>query len=435
MKIPLPRRLPVALLVLGAGLVACGGPAPTGSAGTTERADATPASAAPSPSSVPASPSVTPSPSTAPTTRPIASEPGALALEIVAEGLVAPIGFATDPGGWLLVHERGGRVVAIDAESGETRDVLDISDHVLGEDERGLLGLVLHPDWPETARGFVHYTDLDGNTVLSSVAGRVENGAPFLDPRTEAVLLTVEQPFANHNGGQLAFGPDGYLWMALGDGGSGGDPIGHGQDTTTLLGSVLRLDVDSAADGGGYAIPAGNPFADGGGAPEVYLYGVRNPWRFSFDPVTRHLWVADVGQEAWEEVNRIDPVAGAGANLGWNLMEGTHCFADGACTGEGLVLPVTEYDHDAGCSVTGGEVYRGAAIESLWGWYLFSDYCSGELFGIRSDEPAPGPGEPALAPQVLLATEANVSAFGVDTAGELYVADIEDGIVYRIVGG
>jgi glucose/arabinose dehydrogenase len=369
------------------------------------------------------------------TPRDIADDPGAVALEIVAEGLAAPIGIATAPDGWLLVHERNGRAVAVDTTSGAVRLALDLTDRVLGGGEQGLLGLVLHPGWPEVPRGFVHYSDLDGNTVLAEVAGRVEDGAPFLDPRTERVLLRVQQPFANHNGGQLAFGPDGYLWLALGDGGSGGDPNGHGQDTATLLGSILRIDVDDSAGDRPYAIPPDNPFAAGGGAPEIHLFGVRNPWRLSFDPVTDEVWIADVGQGAWEEVNRLDPVADGGANLGWNLMEGTHCFADDACTGDGLVLPVTEYDHGAGCSVTGGEVYRGSAIPSLWGWYVFSDFCSGTVFGVRSDTPAAVPGQPATAPRVLLETDASVSAFGVDTDGELYLADIGDGIVYRIVGG
>ena len=186
--------------------------------------------------------------------------------------------------------------------------------------ERGLLGLALHPDWPDVGRAFVHYTDLNGNTVLSEVAGTQDgDGPPILDPASERVLLQEIQPYSNHNGGQIAFGPDGYLWMGLGDGGAGDDPHGHGQDTSTLLGSILRLDVSTP---GAYAIPPDNPFADGGaGRPEIYLFGLRNPWRFSFDPQTGALWIADVGQNAFEEIDRVDPVADAGANLGWNVME------------------------------------------------------------------------------------------------------------------
>jgi len=418
---------------MAAVLVACGAPAdsslPTASAST----DAASPSADPSPSVTAQAPTATPAPSTPPASGGIAAEPGPLALETVAEGLRAPIGFATATDGWLLVHERDGRVLAIDPVGGPVREVLDISDRVLGGGEQGLLGLALHPDWPETARGFVHYTDRNGDTVIAELAGRIDNGAPFLDPRTESVLLRVEQPFANHNGGQLAFGPDGYLYIGLGDGGSGGDPLGNGQNPGTLLGSILRIDVGALA-GGPYAIPPDNPFADGGGAPEVALIGLRNPWRFSFDPTTGQLWIADVGQEAWEEVNRLDPVADIGANLGWNVMEGTHCYGGTGCSTDGLMVPIAEYDHGSGCSVTGGAVYRGSAVPSLWGWYLFSDYCSGLLFGVRSDAEPPGDGT-ALTPRILLETGTNVSAFGVDSAGELYLADIEDGTVYRIVGG
>jgi glucose/arabinose dehydrogenase len=267
--------------------------------------------------------------------------------------------------------------------------------------------------------------------VISSFTGNEVDGLPQLDPASEAVVLTAEQPFANHNGGQLAFGPDGLLYVGLGDGGSGGDPLGNGQDPRALLGKILRIDVA----GTGYAIPEANPFADGAdGAPEVLFTGLRNPWRFSFDPETGLLWVADVGQNTWEEVNRLDPVADAGANLGWNIMEAAHCFAEPDCATDGLQLPIAEYEHGPGCSVTGGAVYRGEAIPALRGWYVFGDYCSGTLFGIPSDAEAPGGGG-ALAPRVLLETDANISAFGVDGTGELYLADVEDGRIYRIVGG
>jgi len=356
-----------------------------------------------------------------------------VALETVAEGLAAPIGTASAPGGWVLVNEQAGRVVAVHPGRGERGTTLDIRDRVLGEGERGLLGLTLHPDWPDDGRAFVHYSDRNGDTVLSEFTGSQDgDAAPILDPAAERVLLAVAQPFANHNGGQLAFGPDGYLWFGLGDGGSGGDPLGHGQNPSTLLGAILRLDV---SEPGGYTIPGDNPFADGaGGAPEVFLYGLRNPWRFSFDPDTGALWIADVGQNAYEEIDRIHPEADAGANLGWNLMEAAHCFADAACSSDGLVLPVTEYGHDLGCSVTGGHVYRGGAIDGLRGWYLFSDYCSGLLFGIRSDAEVPADGS-ALAPRILLETGRSISSFGTDEDGELYVTDIGGGLLSRIVAG
>jgi glucose/arabinose dehydrogenase len=400
----------------------------------------------PSPSTLPASPSEvapsappasSPPPPTAtatptPTVEPISDDPPPLALDPVADGLAAPIGVATAPAGWLLVNEQAGRVVAVHPETGERGTTLDIRDRVLGEGERGLLGLALHPDFPDDPRAFVHYSDRAGNTVVSELTGSQDgDAAPILDPSSETVLLTAVQPFPNHNGGQLAFGPDGHLWLGLGDGGAGGDPNRNGQDPSTLLGDILRLDV---GEPGEYAIPDRNPFADGSaGAPEVYLYGLRNPWRFSFDPETGALWIADVGQNAFEEINRLDdPLAQAGANLGWNVMEGAHCFADANCSSDGLVLPVAEYGRDLGCSVTGGHVYRGQAIDGLRGWYLFSDYCSGNLFGVRSDLPT---GATPVQPRVLGETGRAISAFGVDTAGELYVTDIAGGTLSRIVAG
>ena len=417
-----PLVLPLALLT------ACGTPSASSFLSAAPTDPGTPASDEPTPT-----PAATASPEISPAPAPIADEPPPLALEMVAEGLEAPIGIASAPGGWLLVNERVGRAIAIHPEGGERAIALDIQDRVRGEAERGLLGLVLAPDWPEDGRAFVHYSDGNGDTVLSEFSGSQDgDAAPVLDPASEVVLLTVDQPFPNHNGGQLAFGPDGYLWFGLGDGGSGGDPLGNGQNPATLLGDILRLDV---SEPGGYAIPDDNPFADGsGGAPEVYLFGLRNPWRFSFDPETGALWIADVGQNAYEEVDRIDPASNAAANLGWNLMEASHCFEGRACSPEGLVLPLAEYGRDLGCSITGGHVYRGGAIEGLGGWYVFGDYCTGFLFGIRSDAEAPGDGT-ALAPRILLESGRSISSFGIDSVGELYLTDIVGGTVLRIVAG
>jgi glucose/arabinose dehydrogenase len=429
MKTPGRRLL---LLGLVAALAGCSASSPTSApassppsegAGSEPPSEA-PASAAPSDAAPSGSAGATP------------DGPGPIALEPIADHLASPIGFATVPDGSLLVHERRGRVVQIDPATGEQSVFLDIEDRVGAGGEQGLLGLALHPDWPAVADAFVNYTDNDGNTVVSRIGVSDLPSPPRLDPATEEVLLRVEQPFPNHNGGQLAFGPDGYLYIGLGDGGSGGDPFGNGQNPDALLGKILRIDVIGDPAGEPYAIPPDNPFVPGGGAPEAFLTGLRNPWRFSFDPQTGALWIADVGQEAWEEVNRVDPTTDGGANLGWNLMEGTHCYGDEPCPADGLVLPVTEYDHGAGCSVIGGEVYRGSAIPSLIGWYVFSDYCSGTVFGVRAEVAAPGPGQPASAPQVLLdETFASFSAFGIDASGELYAADVEGGIVYRIVGG
>ena len=421
------RRL-VALILVPTLLTACATPSDSGS-GSIE-ASAQPSGPTQSASDDPL-PTETDSltASAGASVAPTSDDPPPLALETVAEGLSAPIGIASAPAGWLLVNEQAGQVISVNPERGDRTTTLDIRDRVLGEGERGLLGLVLHPDWPEDGRAFVHYSDRDGNTVLSEFSGVQEgDAAPILDPASEVMLLNVEQPFANHNGGQLAFGPDGFLWFGLGDGGSGGDPLGNGQDPSTLLGSILRLDVAGA---GGYAIPDDNPFADGSdGAPEVYLTGLRNPWRFSFDAETGALWIADVGQNAYEEINRIDPEADAGANLGWNLMEASHCFADAACSSDGLVLPVAEYGRDQGCSVTGGHVYRGTAVDGLAGWYLFSDYCEGHLFGVHSETDGSD-----LTPLILGETGGSISSFGTDEAGDLYVTDIGGGLLSRIVAG
>ena len=354
-----------------------------------------------------------------------------MALEPIADGLANPISITDAPGGWLLVNEQGGRVVALRPGTGERATVVDLGDRIRSGGEQGLLGLVLHPDWPGVGRAFVHYTADDESGVLAELAGTQDgDAAPVLDAASERILLGIPDPYPNHNGGQLAFGPDGHLWVGLGDGGAGGDPLGHGQDVDTLLGSILRLDVSTP---GAYAIPTDNPYADGGGAAEIYISGLRNPWRFSFDPETDALWIADVGQNDFEEIDRLDPVEDAGANLGWSIMEGAHCFADPGCSADGLVLPLAEYGRDLGFSVTGGYVYRGAGIAGLAGWYVFADY-GGNLFGLPSDAAAPTDGT-ALTPRVLLGTDLDVSALGVDADGELYVADYRGGVLYRIVAG
>ena len=413
------RRSIVGLLTCALA-VACAAPASSPSSSAPVSDDATP------------SPAATDAPSDSPpaTGTPIADEPPPLALETVAEGLSQPIGIATAPGGWLLVQEQAGRLTAIHPASGDRAVAVDLTDRVLAGGERGLLGVALHPDWPDVGRAFVHYTARDTDAVLAEFAGTQDgDGPPVLDPGSERILFEIPDPYSNHNGGQLAFGPDGYLYVGLGDGGSGGDPLGNGQDPTTLLGSILRLDV---TEPGAYGVPADNPFVDGGGAPEVFLFGLRNPWRFSFDPETGLLWIADVGQDAFEEVNRIDPAADGGANLGWNVMEAAHCFAVAGCSADGLVLPLAEYGREFGCSATGGFVYRGPAIPALVGWYLFADYCSGMVFGIPSDATAPDDGT-ALAPPVVLESGATISSFGVDSDGELYLVDHAAGVLSRIV--
>lgn len=430
------RTVP-AVLLMAAVLAACLAPAPSPSPSVVSGPPTT-ASASPSVTGAP-EPTSSPAPTASPLP-PVATDPPPLALEPVADGLTEPIGIVAAPGGWLLVNEQAGRVVAVHPERNERATVLDIRGMVRGGGERGLLGLALHPQWPDVGRAFVHYSDRNADTVLVEFAGSQDgDAAPVLDAGSERLLLGVLQPYANHNGGQLAFGPDGYLYFGLGDGGAGGDPHGHGQNAGTLLGGILRLDIDTIPgddnDAVGYGIPDGNPFLDGdGGRPEVFLYGLRNPWRFSFDSASGQLWIADVGQRSYEEVNRVDPVTDAGANLGWNVMEASHCFAVAGCSSEGLTLPLVEYGREGGsCSVTGGYVYRGQAVADLAGWYLFGDYCSGRLWGVASDAQPPAAGE-TVEPRLLAETGLRISAFGQGDDGEVYLADRAGGRVYRIVG-
>ena len=296
----------------------------------------------------------------------------------------------------LYVVERGGRLRLVKVTKPTTgtgplryqlqnTPVVDLTKEVLSDGkEQGLLGAAFSSDGRKL---YLDYTaEPDGRTV---VVEYVLGDRTTVDPKSRRELLEVEQPAANHNGGHLVIGPDGYLYVGLGDGGGQGDPKGHGQDPSDLLGSILRIDPEGATDDEEYAIPAGNPFADGEeGAPEVWLYGVRNPWRFSFDSETGDLWVGDVGQDEWEEITRLPATggfdAGRGDNLGWNEMEGSHPF-EGGENPSGGVLPVFEYSHDDGCSVVGGYVYRGDAIEALRGVYLFGDYCAAGLRGIELD--------------------------------------------------
>jgi len=352
----------------------------------------------------------------------------AITLAEIANGLSSPTGIV-DPGddsGRLFIVEQTGTIRVLDSGSLLDTPFLDLSDQVSGGSEQGLLGLAFHPEYADNGQFFVDYTDLDGNTVIARY--RVSGDDPNLaDASSGEPLLFVEQPFRNHNGGQLAFGPDGFLYIALGDGGSQGDPNGNGQHPATLLGSILRIDIDSTTGDLAYGIPVDNPFADGvDGAPEVYIYGLRNPWRFSFDRDTGDLYIADVGQNAIEEVTMLPAGEQAGANLGWNRLEGSSCYASADCDPEGTVLPAVEYSHDLGCSVTGGYVMRGGLIPALEGVYLFGDYCSGLLWGTARD--ADGVWQTAEPVE----TGLNISSFGQGPDGELYVVDL-NGAIYQLV--
>ncbi|MFN7147066.1 MAG: PQQ-dependent sugar dehydrogenase [Myxococcota bacterium] len=302
----------------------------------------------------------------------------ALAFEQPVSLLQAP----GDTSRWFVV-EQTGRVMVFDA-AGDTAaaDVfLDLTDAVeAGYSETGLLGVAFHPDFADNGEVYVSYTRPG---PLTSVLARFvsHDGGVTLDPASEEVLLTVRQPYSNHNGGHVAFGPDGSLYLALGDGGSAGDPEGNGQDTGTLLGKMLRIDVDGAAP---YGIPADNPFADGaGGLPEIYAWGLRNTWKFSFDAASGVLWAGDVGQDRREEIDIVEN----GGNYGWNLKEGTNCYeAPSPCDGGGLVDPVAEYTHAEGECVTGGFVYRGTEMPGYEGVYFYADYVSGTVWALLFDE-------------------------------------------------
>lgn len=334
-----------------------------------------------------------------------------------------PVAFVALPGQssvWYIV-EQAGRVIRLQQVNNKLdRSVfIDISNRVdSGPNEAGLLGMTFDPGFNENGRFYLSYTR-DGKP-LESVLSRFVSGdrGESADSSKEHILITIKQPYSNHNGGNILFGPDGYLYYGLGDGGWAGDPDGNGQNTNTLLGSLLRIDVSGEK---GYRIPEDNPFAKDGGKPEIYAYGLRNPWRWSFDRKTGELWLADVGQDEWEEVNRIE----RGGNYGWNLREGLHCYS-GECEHPGLKDPVAEYSHDHGCSITGGYVYRGRALPFLEGTYLYADFCSGTIWGMKVD------GQDKFIARELLDTRLNIASFGEDNGGELYVVDLK-GRVFRIV--
>jgi glucose/arabinose dehydrogenase len=341
---------------------------------------------------------------------------------VVARGLESPLFLthAGDGSGHLFIVEQPGTIRLVVQGVLQDKPFLDIKERVLSGGERGLLGLAFHPDYRRNGRFFVNYTrQQDGATVLAEYH---RAGSPLQASPDERVIMTVPQPFANHNGGMVVFGPDGFLYIGRGDGGSRGDPQNRAQNTQELLGKILRLDVDH---GQPYAIPTDNPFARSGGRPEIFAYGIRNPWRFSFDRETKVLWLADVGQYKWEEIDLVTK----GGNYGWRAMEGFHCYEPAEhCPARGMTMPVFEYGHEKGrCSITGGYVYRGKMIPSLRGIYFFGDYCSGELFGIKTEGTTLLRSEPDL----LRKTGSRISSFGEDEAGELYVVD-HGGAVFRI---
>lgn len=376
---------------------------PTTTAGPIESTSAAPTVPATSTSSTTTTTSTT-------TTRPLSDLE--LQLVEVARGFEQPVLALSPPGDdRLFVVDQPGRIWLLTGDRPEV--FLDIRDEVVFGGERGLLGLAFDPGFAADGRFFVDYTGDLGRTVVAEF--RAEGDS--VDPATQQILLEIDQPARNHNGGMIAFGPDGYLWVATGDGGGANDQYGNGQRPDTLLGALLRLDTSAAGE---YSIPDDNPFADGTGAPEVWAYGLRNPWRFSFDGDV--LYVADVGQNDWEEVDVLPVADSRGANFGWSVFEGESCFR-GPCDTTGTVAPTLVYGHDEGCSITGGFVYRGTALPELAGHYFFADYCGGWVRSISQE----GDVTEWFAPSSGRA----VTSFGRDAAGELYVVT-RGGSVYRI---
>ncbi|MEM1042311.1 MAG: PQQ-dependent sugar dehydrogenase [Bacteroidota bacterium] len=366
-----------------------------------------------------------------------------ITVEEVFPGLSfdSPIGLEHDPvdEDRLYVVEQAGVVRAFDIgpDVASSSVFLDLLDRVSSGGEKGLLGLAFHPDYETNGYLFVNYSTRPPHRSRLSRFSRSASSPSMADPATELVLLEVDQPFSNHNGGGLAFGPDGYLYLSLGDGGSGGDPEENGQDGTTLLGAILRLDVDgggAAPDCGeiggqeaGYTVPP-NALADGPGGTcdEIYAWGLRNPWRFSFDRETGTGWIADVGQSQWEEIDVMED----GANYGWNTYEGNACF-DGPCDPEGLAFPVWEYNHSLGCSVTGGYVYRGTEVPELTGRYVYGDYCSGRVWALDTSGARPVNDEVFRFPASPFPA---LTTFGEDARGELYLVR-QNGQFYRFFSG
>ncbi|MFQ5946464.1 MAG: PQQ-dependent sugar dehydrogenase [Anaerolineae bacterium] len=380
-----------------------------------------------SPSPLPNTPTTEASPTPTPSSVTALPDPTGFRWTLVTGGLTKPVDFQPVEGGVFLIVEQAGLIRILEDGVLQTEPFLDIRDRVNdGSTEQGLLGLALHPNFQSNGLLYVNYTGSGGYTFIARYQANPDGRSASSD--SEVVLLGVTQPFPNHNGGGMSFGPDGYLYIALGDGGFRGDPFGNGQRLDTLLGKLLRIDVDGVAP---YGMPPDNPFISGSFRSEIWAYGLRNPWRFAFDPATGDLYISDVGQNAWEEVNYQPAGAPGGVNYGWNLREGFHRFAG---EGEGLADPVAEYGHDLGCSVTGGVVVRDPALPEWAGVYLYGDACSGRVWGLVRDEAGTwqtqvlfetGFGRPSNGPIY------GISSFGQGPNGEAYLV-AHRGEIYRL---
>ena len=438
------RRWPplaLASILAAVTVLACGGASPPADEPTVPPAS-TPATPARMPTAMPAATATpvttTPAPATPAAVEMVAAEPPTLALVPAFPGLPElerPVAMLEAPGrGLFLIALRDGRVLALprDGHWGNPRTIHDQRERTRRDGrEQGLLSIALDPDFARNGYIYAWYSVRGGKhaTRLARFTATGEGASFAFDASSELTILEIEQPFPNHNGGTILFGPDGMLSLGVGDGGAGGDPHGHGQNPRTLLGTVVRIDVRGATADAPYAIPPDNPFRGRDDArAEVWAWGLRNPWRMSFDRETGILWAGDVGQDAVEEI----VIVRAGENHGWNVVEGTRCFSPReGCERTGLAPPVHEYGRDGGCSVTGGYVYRGAAMPALRGWYLFSDYCAGGIRAIPAGSAASGEATQAVA--LWEDGPGEVASFAEDAAGELYVISFRGQRIYRIV--
>jgi len=363
----------------------------------------------------------------------------AIRLTKHSDGFLKPVGMAVikdDPSRFFVVERDG--LIKIVSKNGKTTNATPFLDasRLLGEcqgycEERGLLGLTFHPQYSSNGKFFINYTQEDSKGVLSTIVSQFLVDASNPDvaiPNSETIILQFTQPYANHNGGDIQFGPDGYLYIASGDGGSGGDPDGNGQKRSTMLGKILRIDVDNTSNGQNYAIPPDNPFvSDSSTLNEIWAYGLRNPWRISFDMDKGDLFIADVGQTSWEEVNFQSASSTGGQNYGWSQMEGFHCFENGCDLNDStLKLPILEYEHTNGaCSITGGHVHR-STNKFMNGRYFYGDYCNGNIWATTLVD---GKWEVKL---MYESTGLFISSFGQDTAGNVYVLSLIPGDIYKL---
>ncbi len=388
-------------------------PTPSGGVTVTPRPTIAPTSVVTSTQTV-ITPTVTPTPGTVQEL----PDPSGNSWQAVIEGLNQPVGLfnAGDGSGRLFILEQAGLILVMKGGTIIPTPFLNLTEKVNCCGERGLLGLVFHPRYIDNGYFYVDYTEKVGTQLYTVIARyKVSTGNPDeADPGSEVRILRIEQPFLNHKGGQLAFGPDGYLYIGMGDGGSEGDPLGNGQSLQTLLGKILRIDVDH---GDPYGIPADNPFVNGGGLVEIWAYGLRNPWRFSFDKLTGGLYIGDVGQDAWEEIDYLPAGSPGGGNFGWSYYEGNHPYRGSPPADMQFIMPVAEYSHTLGNAVIGGYVYQGYSLPAWQGVYVYGDYGSGRVWGLLRLP------DGTWQNREMFQTGLNISAFGVDEAGEMYLVD------------